>query len=36
MTITGYLTEHWGMLVMLAGLSIVLYGDKHSGGGCET
>ena len=29
MTITGYLTEHWGMLVMLAGLSIVLYGDKH-------
>ena len=29
MTISGYLTEHWGMLVMLVGLSIVLYGDKH-------
>ena len=29
MTFSGYLTEHWGMLVMLVGLSIVLYGDKH-------
>ena len=29
MNISGYLTEHWGMLVMLIGLSIVLKSDKH-------
>ena len=29
MSIVGYLNDHWGMLVMLVGLSIVLYADKH-------
>lgn len=29
MNISGYLTEHWGMLVILIGLSIVLKSDKH-------
>lgn len=29
MSISEYLVEHWGMLIMLIGLSIVLYSDKH-------
>ncbi len=29
LSISGYLSEHWGMLVMLVGLAIVLHGDKH-------
>ena len=29
MTITGYLTDHWGMLVLLIGLSIMLFSDMH-------
>ena len=28
MSFSEYLIEHWGMIVMLAGLSIVLYADK--------
>ena len=29
MTISGYLTDHWGMLVMLIGLFIILFSDMH-------
>ena len=29
MTLLGYLTEHWGMLILLIGLSIILYTDMH-------
>ena len=29
MTILGYLTEHWGMLIMLIGLAFLLYTDMH-------
>ena len=29
MTVAGYLTEHWGMLVMLLGLAITLHSDMH-------
>ena len=29
MSILGYLNDHWGMLVMLVGLSMFLYADKH-------
>ena len=29
MTISGYLSEHWGILVLLAGMAIVLRSDVH-------
>lgn len=29
MTISGYLSEHWGLLVVLAGMAILLYSDKQ-------
>lgn len=29
MTITGYLTEHWGLLVVLIGLSTIILSDTH-------
>ena len=29
MTISGYLTDHWGMLILLIGLAIMLISDMH-------
>ena len=29
MTISGYLQEHWAMLVLLLGMGIVLYSDIY-------
>ncbi|MDO4862816.1 MAG: GGDEF domain-containing protein [Ruminococcus sp.] len=29
MTISGYLSEHWGLLVVLAGMAILLFSDKQ-------
>lgn len=29
MTISGYLTDHWGMMILLIGLSIMLFSDMH-------
>ena len=29
MTLSGYLSEHWGILVLLLGMAIVLHSDVH-------
>ena len=29
MTITGYLADHWGLLVLLTGMEIILHSDNH-------
>ena len=29
MTVAGYLTEHWGLLILLIGLSTIIFADNH-------